>query len=230
MKLNISCRNTGAQMKFSIDDEKKLNSLYNKRIASEIHGETLGEEFKGFIFKITGGNDKQGFGMKQGVLTPSRVRLLLSPGDSCFRGYNRRSGERRRKSVRGCIVSADISVLNLVIVKKGDHPIAGLDEKRPPLRRDLKRASKIRKRYNLKARHEEVDFVHRYMSHKTSKENSSNNKKKMVKVQRVVTPLRIQRKKYRTAVKKARCEKSRTSAAEYRQLLLLRLKEKTKKA
>jgi small subunit ribosomal protein S6e len=77
------------------------------------------QEFKGYIFKIMGGCDKQGFPMKQGVLTNGRVRLLLSPGDKCFRGYGRRKGERRRKSVRGCVVSQDISVLNLVIVKRG---------------------------------------------------------------------------------------------------------------
>lgn len=80
---------------------------------------SLAQEFKGYIFKIKGGQDKQGFPMKQGVLTPGRVRILMTPGDSCFRGYGRRNGERRRKSVRGCIVSPDLSVLNLVIVKKG---------------------------------------------------------------------------------------------------------------
>lgn len=68
-----------------------------------------------------GGQDKQGFPMKQGVLVPGRVRLLMKPGDSCFRGYGRRKGERRRKSVRGCIVSPDLSVLNLMIVKQGEH-------------------------------------------------------------------------------------------------------------
>ena len=55
----------------------------------------------------------------QGVLVPGRVQLLMKPGDTCFRGYGRRDGERRRKSVRGCIVSQDLSVLNLVIVKRG---------------------------------------------------------------------------------------------------------------
>ncbi|XP_020964079.1 40S ribosomal protein S6-like, partial [Arachis ipaensis] len=69
-----------------------------------------------YVFKITGGCDKQGFPMKQGVLTPGRVRLLLHRGTPCFHGYGRRNGERRRKSVRGCIVSPDLSVLNLVIV------------------------------------------------------------------------------------------------------------------
>ena len=73
-----------------------------------------------------GGQDKQGFGMKQGVLTPGRVALLLPPGDSCFRGFGRRNGERRRKSVRGCIVSQDLSVLNLAIVKKGEAQIPSI--------------------------------------------------------------------------------------------------------
>ena len=42
------------------------------------------QEFKGYIFKIMGGQDKQGFPMKQGVLVPGRVRLLMAPGDTCF--------------------------------------------------------------------------------------------------------------------------------------------------
>jgi len=72
---------------------------------------------QGYVVRISGGNDKQGFPMKQGVLTTGRVRLLLSAGHSCYRP--RRDGERRRKSVRGCIVDANLSVLNLVIIKKG---------------------------------------------------------------------------------------------------------------
>lgn len=46
-------------------------------MGQEVDGEVLGEEFKGYIFKITGGNDKQGFPMKQGVLVNGRVRLLM---------------------------------------------------------------------------------------------------------------------------------------------------------
>ena len=48
-----------------------------------------------------------------------RVRLLLSKGHSCYRP--RRDGERKRKSVRGCIVDANLSVLALVIIKKGEQ-------------------------------------------------------------------------------------------------------------
>jgi hypothetical protein len=49
------------------------------------------QEFKGYIFKISGGQDKQGFPMKQGVLTNGRVFLLMKPGDTCFRGFGRRN-------------------------------------------------------------------------------------------------------------------------------------------
>ncbi len=91
-----------------------------------------------------GGQDKQGFPMKQGVLTNLRVRLLMSPGDQCFRGHGRRNGERRRKSVRGCIVSPDLSVLNLVIVKKGEKDLPGLTDEEKPRMRGPKRASKVR--------------------------------------------------------------------------------------
>jgi len=52
-------------------------AFYDRRMGQEIEGSVLGEEFKGYIFKITGGNDKQGFPMKQGVLVNGRVRLLL---------------------------------------------------------------------------------------------------------------------------------------------------------
>ena len=58
-------------------------------------------------------------------------------------------GERRRKSVRGCIISSDLSVLNLKIVKKGDAELPGLTDDEKPRMRGPKRASKIRKLFAL---------------------------------------------------------------------------------
>ena len=55
-----------------------------------------------------------------------RVKLLLSKGQSCYRP--RRTGERKRKSVRGCIVNHNLSILNLIIVKKGEGEIPGLTD------------------------------------------------------------------------------------------------------
>ena len=111
-------------------------------MGAEVDAATLGEEWNGYVFRITGGNDKQGFPMKQGVLTQSRVRLLLSKGHSCYRP--RKTGERKRKSVRGCIVDGNLSVLSCIIVKKGDAEIPGLTDNTIPRRLGPKRASKIR--------------------------------------------------------------------------------------
>merc|ERR550537_2070935 len=106
-------------------------------MGQEVPGDTLGDEFKGYVMRITGGNDKQGFPMKQGVLTNQRVRLLLSKGHSCYRP--RRKGERKRKSVRGCTVGPDIQVLALVILKVGEKEIEGLTDKSLPNRLGPKR-------------------------------------------------------------------------------------------
>merc|ERR1719412_298526 len=116
-------------------------------MAQEVPLECLGEEWKGYMARISGGNDKQGFPMKQGVMTNGRVRLLLSQGHSCYRA--RRTGERKRKSVRGCIVDGQLSVLSVAIVKKGDGEIPGLTDNTIPRRLGPKRASKIRKLFNL---------------------------------------------------------------------------------
>jgi Ribosomal protein S6e len=61
----------------------------------------------------------------------------------------RRRGERKRKSVRGCIVGSDLAVLNLVITKKGDADLPGLTDLTIPRRLGPKRANKIRKLFNL---------------------------------------------------------------------------------
>jgi small subunit ribosomal protein S6e len=116
-------------------------------MGAEVPADSLGDEWKGYIFRITGGNDKQGFPMKQGVMYPYRVRLLLADGHSCYRA--RRTGERKRKSVRGCIVSSDLSVLALRIVKQGEQDIPGLTDVVHPKRLGPKRASKIRRFFGL---------------------------------------------------------------------------------
>lgn len=77
IQLNIANPATGCQKLIEIDDEKKVRAFYDKRISDEVPGDSLGEEWKGYLLRITGGNDEQGFPMMQGVLTTGRVRLLL---------------------------------------------------------------------------------------------------------------------------------------------------------
>jgi small subunit ribosomal protein S6e len=67
LQLNIANPATGAQKLIDVEDELKVRFLYEKRISQEVEGDPLGEEFKGYVFRITGGNDKQGFPMLQGT-------------------------------------------------------------------------------------------------------------------------------------------------------------------
>merc|ERR1711982_42144 len=111
MKFNIADPHTGAQKLFEIDDDKRLRFVLDKRISHEVNGAILGDQFQDYTFKITGGIDKQGFPMRQGILVPDRVRLLLRES----KGYIlQKEGDRKRRSVRGCIVSREIAVVNMV--------------------------------------------------------------------------------------------------------------------
>jgi small subunit ribosomal protein S6e len=159
-KWNIANPATGQQKLFDIDDERKNHIILEKRMGQEIPADILGDEFKGYVLRLTGGNDKQyvscrvasrcfdqslvdlltvrrGFPMKQGVLLPHRTRLLLSAGHSCYRA--RRTGERKRKSVRGAIYNVDIGVVSAIIVKQGEADIAGLTDNVLPKRLGPKR-------------------------------------------------------------------------------------------
>lgn len=220
MKLNISYPATGCQKLFEIVDDHKIRIFFDKRMGSEVAGDPLGDDWKGYIFRISGGNDKQGFPMKQGVLTNGRVRLLLSKGHSCFRP--RRDGERRRKSVRGCIVDGNLSVLSLVIVKKGEKEVAGLTDTTIPRRLGPKRASKIRKLFNLSKQ----DDVRQYVVKRPLPQKEGKRQRfKAPKIQRLITPETLQRKRHRLALKKKRCLKRKEETDIYKKLLAQRHKE-----
>ncbi|EHY57703.1 40S ribosomal protein S6 [Exophiala dermatitidis] len=225
MKLNISYPANGSQKLFEIDDERKLRVFMEKRMGNEVPGDSLGDEWKGYIFRITGGNDKQGFPMKQGVMLPTRVKLLLSEGHSCYRP--RRDGERKRKSVRGCIVGQDLSVLALSIVKQGEGEIPGLTDVVNPKRLGPKRATKIRRFFGLSKQDDVRKFVIR--REVVPKKEGAKPYTKAPKIQRLVTPQRMQHKRHRIALKRRRAEAAKDAANEYAQLLAKRVHEEREK-
>jgi len=201
------------QKVIEIDDEKRLQNLYERRMAQEIDGAVIGEEFTGYIFRISGGNDKQGFPMRQGVLTNNRVRILCAKGQKTYR--QRRAGERKRKSVRGCIVGHDIAVLNLVVVKVGNDTVPGLTDGEVPRRLGPKRASNIRKLFNLS----KEDDVRQFVIARTFTNKKGKEVRKAPKIQRLVTPLTLQRKRARKAAKMNSVLRNKEEAAAYKKVI-----------
>jgi len=219
MKLNIAYPATACQKVIEIEDEKKLMNLYDKRMSQEVEGGLLGDEFKGYVFRISGGNDKQGFAMHQGILSTDRVRLLA---DASTKGYRcRRVGERKRVSFRGCIVAGDIAILNLVITKKGDAEIPGITDENMPRRLGPKRASKLRTLFNLG----KEDDVRKYVISRTFTNKKGKEIRKAPSIQRLVTPLTLQRKRSIKAAKKNSCVQNQADAAAYRKLAAQRSAE-----
>ncbi|KZZ98133.1 Ribosomal protein S6e [Ascosphaera apis ARSEF 7405] len=223
MKLNISYPANGSQKLIEIDDERKLRPFLEKRMGTEVPGDSLGDEFKGYLFKITGGNDKQGFPMKQGVLLPNRTRLLLAAGHSCYRP--RRTGERKRKSVRGAITGQDLAVMSLAIVKQGEGELPGLTDTVKPKRLGPKRATKIRRFFGL----DKKDDVRKFVIRRTVTREGKPDYTKAPKIQRLVTPQRLQRKRHLLALKRRRAEAQKEQAAEYHKLLATRVSEEKAK-
>jgi len=225
MKINIANPATGQQKLIDIDDERRYRIFYDKKISQEVPADSLGSEWAGYILRITGGNDKQGFPMKQGVLLPYRVKLLLADGHSCYR--IRRTGERKRKSVRGCIVGPDIAVLSVVLVKQGEGEIAGLTDNVLPKRLGPKRATKIKRFFNLN----KEDDVRKYVVRRevTPKKEGGKPYTKAPKIQRLVTPMRLQRRRHLKSLIRRRTEHQKEQKTEYDALMAKRLAEKKAK-
>jgi small subunit ribosomal protein S6e len=191
----------GTTKSFDIDDDNKCRVFFEKRMGQEVEADTLGDEFKGYVFKINGGFDLDGFAMKQGVFSNGRVRLLLSPGSSGYRA--KRTGERKRRSVRGCIVGPDIKMLSCTMVKKGEQEIPGLTDTIKPRRLGPKRASKIRKLYEIEKAEggktsNTTALLKKHVirrTFKSAKNPDAHERQKAPKIQRLITDVRLRRKR-----------------------------------
>ncbi len=94
-------------------EDARAAPLIGKKIGDVIDGAVLG--LSGFKVQITGGSDKDGFPMRPNVHGGVRRSVVLSGGV----GFNpQKRGERRRKKVRGNVITDEIVQINMKIVEK----------------------------------------------------------------------------------------------------------------
>jgi len=180
----------------------------------------MGENYNGYVFKITGGNDQQGFAMKQGIMRNGRTRILFKKKGSLFNP--KRTGYRRRRSVRGCITGPDLAVISLKVVKKGDAEIEGCTDKEVPNRLFKKRKNKIAAVFGLDKK---KDNVCRYVAKREVRRGDKTHYK-VPKVQRLITEKRVRRKKLIKREKQDRYKTTKEAAAKYEKLISQYVKEK----
>jgi small subunit ribosomal protein S6e len=92
-------------------EEARAAPLIGRKIGEIIDGSIV--DLPGKKVQITGGSDKDGFPMRPNVHGGVRRQVILSGGV----GFNpRQEGERRRKTVRGNVITDEIVQVNMKIV------------------------------------------------------------------------------------------------------------------
>lgn len=111
-KVIVSDPEDGTSKTVELEDARAV-PLIGKKIGDVIDGAVLG--LSGYKLQITGGSDKDGFPMRPNVHGGVRRKVVLSGGV----GFNpENEGQRRRKMVRGNVITDEIVQVNMKIVEK----------------------------------------------------------------------------------------------------------------
>lgn len=116
-KVVISDPGTRKSYQAEIEQDKAIG-LIGKKINDEFNGDIIG--LNNYILKITGGTDKDGFPMHPSVQGQGKKKILLD-GPPGF--HPKLKGQRKRKTVRGNVISNAIAQINVKVVKKGERAL-----------------------------------------------------------------------------------------------------------
>jgi len=121
-KIIVSDPETGKSQSLELD-ETQASPLISRKLGEVIDGAVV--KLSGYKLKITGGSDKDGFPMRPNIHGGVRVGAILSEGVG-FHSSNK--GERKRKTLRGNVITDSIVQVNMKIV---DKPKKSKKEPRP---------------------------------------------------------------------------------------------------
>lgn len=87
--------------------------LIGRRVGEIIDGSIVG--LTGHKLQITGGSDRDGFPMRPNVHGGVRIKIITSEGVGF---HPQRHGERRRKTLRGNVITEEIVQVNMKVIEK----------------------------------------------------------------------------------------------------------------
>lgn len=184
-KFVISEPKTNKTYQLEVEQNKAIG-LMGKKLGENFNGDLIG--LSGYELQIRGGTDKDGFPMHTQLHGTGRKRLLLSH-PPCF--HPKIKGQRRKKMVRGNVLSKSIVQINCKVIKTGKKPLSELfakkeekpveiseekneEKKEKPKSEEIKEKSKEEKKPEKKSKKEEK-------SEKKPKEQPKQEKKEETK-------------------------------------------------
>ena len=131
-KIIVSDPETGKSQSIELE-ETQAAPLISRKLGEVIDGAAV--KLSGYKLKITGGSDKDGFPMRPNIHGGVRVGAILSEGVGF---HSSRKGERKRKTLRGNVITDSIVQINMKILekpksKKAEKPKEAVVESTAPM-------------------------------------------------------------------------------------------------
>ena len=119
-KAVISDPKTGKTYQTEVPKDRE-GAIIGLKVGDALDGAAVGAA--GYKLQVTGGSDKDGIPMRPDVSGGRRAYVVISSGPGV---RTKEKGERRRKAVRGGVVTAEIAQLNTKVTEAGGKPLEEL--------------------------------------------------------------------------------------------------------
>jgi len=111
-KIIIGDPETGKSQSLEVEGARAV-PLVGRKLGEVVDGSVVG--MGGHKIQITGGSDKDGFPMRPNIHGGVRASVILSEGVGF---HSPRRGDRRRKTLRGNVITEEIVQINMKIIEK----------------------------------------------------------------------------------------------------------------
>ncbi len=118
---------------YQVEKDQKDCPVLGKKMGENVSGDFLG--LNNYELQITGGSDKDGFPMRSDIEGIARKAIVAKSG----KGFHAPKGLRKRKTMRGNTIGADIVQINCKVIKAGSEPLERLLGKEEPEKEEAKK-------------------------------------------------------------------------------------------